>query len=564
MTDELSPNTKAILLLTARIRGADEPSVEPLGAGEYSQLALQLAKSECEPADLLASGARKVLNECGTELDSERLERLLDRWLLLDESVERWRVRDIWVLSRADEAAGYPRRRLKRLGKEMPPVLYGSGDAGILSNGGLAVVGFRNARKALIEYTENVGRLVAEAERGLVSGGARRRVSRAAMRGALDSGGRVVGVLADGLEKVLQEHREALKDGRLVLISPYDPAARFHAGQAMQRNKLIYALSDAALVVDSDYGRGGTWTGAIEQLDKLKLVPVYVRTRGETGKGIEGLRERGAIRWPERATPEDLQGILGAAPGVEGGGDRARAVRIESCKGKAVNGLGDWKTLISPKYWKPGRSEYSLAEFIIDRNRADALQERVAAVLGEPVEFEKGVPKYEVSFDEYRNGHVHDLGLFGTVSGKRLFVGVDAKVDEPFGNFVSEEWAAADKVKKGGKITRKPERIRKLCARFGPGVTEGSGDIRYQLLHGVAGTVDADADLFVFYVIVFRTGLYDAEKGKQNHEDYRRFVKRAGGKPIQTVDDSAEAHVLTVGRKELHIIHEYVDLDRGR
>ena len=568
MTDELSPNTKAILLLTAPLiggRGADRPSVKPLGAVEYRRLARLLWESKRRrPADLLGSDARKVLNECGTRLDSGRLERLLGRGLLLDEAVERWRARDVWVLSRADEAAGYPRPRLKRLEEEMPPVLYGSGDAGILSNGGLAVVGSRNAREELIEYTEDVGRLVAEAGYGLVSGGARG-VDRAAMRGALDSGGRVVGVLADGLEKVLREHREALKDGRLILVSPYDPAARFHVGQAMQRNKLIYALSDAALVVDSDYGKGGTWTGAIEQLDKLKLVQVYVRTRGETGKGLEGLRERGAVPWPEPATPDDLKGILGAAPGVEGGGDRARAVRFESCEGKAVNGLGDWKTLISPKYWKPGRSACSLAEFIVDRNGADALRNRVAAVLGEPVVFDKGVPQQEVCFDEYRNGHVHDLGLFGkTKSGKRLFVGVDAKVDEPFGNFVSEEWAAADKVKKGGKITRKPERIRKLCARFGPGVTEGSNDIRYQLLHGVAGTVDADADLFVFYVVVFRTGLYDAEKGKQNHEDYRRFVERAGGKPIQTGDDSAEAHVLTVGGKKLHAIHEYVDLDRGR
>lgn len=27
----------------------------------------------------------------------------------------------------------------------------------------------------------------------------------------------------------------------------------------MQRNKLIYALADAALVVNSDHGHGGTW-----------------------------------------------------------------------------------------------------------------------------------------------------------------------------------------------------------------------------------------------------------------------------------------------------------------
>ena len=569
MTDKLSPDTRAILLLTAPLNaggGADEPSVKPLETGDYRQLARRLRDSKCRPADLLGSDARKVLNECGTRLDSERLERLLGRRLLLDEAVERWRARDVWVLSGADEDAGYPRRRLKRLGEEMPPVLYGSGDAGILSNGGLAVVGSRNVRKALIEYTENVGRLVAEAERGLVSGGARG-VDRAAMRGALDSGGRVVGVLAHGLENAatLREHREALEDGRLVLVSPYDLATRFYGGQAMRRNKLIYALSDAALVVDSDYWKGGMWTGAIEQLDKLKPVQVYVRTRGETGKGLEGLRERGARPWPEPGTPEALKRILDAAPGVEGGGRRARAVRIESCEGKAVNGLGDWKTLISSEHWKRGRSEYSLAEFIIDRNGADELRERVATVLGEPVEFEKGVPKYEVSFDEYRNGHVHDLGLFGeTKSGKRLFVGVDAKVDEPFDVFVSEKWAAADKKKKSGKITRLPERIRKLCARFGPGVTEGSGDIRYQLLHGVAGTVDAGADLSVFYVVVFRTGLYDAEKGKQNHEDYHRFVKRAGGVPVPTGYDGAKAHVLTVGGKKLHVIHEYFNLDRSR
>jgi DNA processing protein len=62
-------------------------------------------------------------------------------------------------------------------------------------------------------------------------------------------------------------------EGQLVLVSPYDPGAGFNVGNAMQRNKLIYALADAALVVNSDFEKGGTWTGAVEQLDKLKLVP---------------------------------------------------------------------------------------------------------------------------------------------------------------------------------------------------------------------------------------------------------------------------------------------------
>ena len=335
MTFELSANTKAILLLTAPLiagRGKDVPSVKPLGAGEYRRLARRLREMQRRPADLLTPGAREIVSECRIELDSERLERLLGRGFLLAQAVERWRTRAIWVLSRAD--ADYPQRLKQRLGEDAPPVLYGSGDAAVLGAGGLAVVGSRNVHDALIEYTGNVGRLAASARRCLVSGGARG-IDRAAMRGALDAGGRVVGVLADGLEKaaMLREHREALMNKRLVLISPYDPSARFQVGHAMQRNKLIYALSDAALVVNSDYGKGGTWTGAVEQLDKLKLVPVHVRVNGEVGEGLKGLRERGAKPWPEPGTPEALEEILDAASDGGYGGPGQQTLSVNARDG---------------------------------------------------------------------------------------------------------------------------------------------------------------------------------------------------------------------------------------
>ena len=42
--------------------------------------------------------------------------------------------------------------------------------------------------------------------------------------------------------------------GRLVLVSSYDPSARFNVGHAMQRNKAIYALAEAALIVDATVG----------------------------------------------------------------------------------------------------------------------------------------------------------------------------------------------------------------------------------------------------------------------------------------------------------------------
>ena len=310
MTTELSSNAQAILLLTAPlITGRGKPSVEPLTAGEYRRFARRLRELQREPADLLDLDARSLLKECRLDSDPERIERLLGRGFLLSQVVERWRTRAIWVVSRAD--AAYPQRLKKRLGEDAPPIIYGCGDATLLDGGGLAIVGSRNVDDALVEYTEEVGRLTAVARRIVISGSARG-IDQAAMRGALEAGGNVVGILADGLEKaaVRREHREALMDGRLALICPYDPAARFNVGHAMQRNKLIYASADAALVVSSDYGKGGTWTGAIEQLDKLKLVPVHVRADGDVGKGLDELRKRGAMPWPNPQTGEDLEVIL--------------------------------------------------------------------------------------------------------------------------------------------------------------------------------------------------------------------------------------------------------------
>ncbi len=317
MNNQLSTNTKAILLLTAPlIVGRREASERPLSAGEYKRLARRLWEKRRQPADLLERGADRILGECRLDLDGARLERLIHRGFLLSQAVERWQARAIWVVSRAD--AGYPQRLKKRLGDDAPPVLYGCGDAAIHDSGGLAVVGSRHVDDALIEYTERVGGLAASARRTLVSGGARG-IDQAAMRGALQQGGRALGILANGLERaaLMREHRKFLMDGRLALISPYDPSARFHVGHAMQRNKLIYALADAALVVSSDRGKGGTWTGAVEQLDKRKLVPVYTRATGEVGDGLRALRHKGARAWPDPGTPDELRHVLDDPPPPE-------------------------------------------------------------------------------------------------------------------------------------------------------------------------------------------------------------------------------------------------------
>ena len=303
MTPVLSPNTQAILLLTAPLiagRGAASPDL--LSPGEYKRLARHLREIQHQPADLVSQDATEILRACQPVIDESRLQKLLGRGFLLSQVIERWQARAIWVVSRAD--ADYPRRLKARLREDSPAVLYGCGDMRLLDSGGLAVVGSRHVDDSLIDYTMAVGRLTARAGKMLVSGGAKG-IDQAAMRGALEAGGSVCGILADSLEKTTmnREHRNLLLDGQLVLISPYDPSAGFNVGHAMQRNKLIYALADASLVVSSDLNKGGTWAGAIEQLDKLQFVPVFVRSTGASSAGMDGLRNKGALPWPN---PQDV------------------------------------------------------------------------------------------------------------------------------------------------------------------------------------------------------------------------------------------------------------------
>lgn len=310
MTPAISPNTQAILLLTAPlIAGRGTLSPDLLSPGEYKRLARHLREMQRQPADLLSQDAADLLSACQPVIDKSRLQRLLGRGFLLSQVIERWQARAIWVVSRAD--ADYPRRMKTRLREDAPAVLYGCGDISLLETGGLAVIGSRHVDDTLIDYTMAVGRLAARAGRTLVSGGAKG-IDQAAMRGALEAGGKASGVLADSLEKTVmnREHRNLLIDGQLTLISPYDPGAGFNVGNAMQRNKLIYTLADASLVVSSDLNKGGTWAGATEQLDKLKFVPVFVRSTGELSAGLDALRNKGAIPWPNPQDADAFEAVF--------------------------------------------------------------------------------------------------------------------------------------------------------------------------------------------------------------------------------------------------------------
>lgn len=291
----VSADGQAIALACSTLATKGDPSLKPLPPTEWHALSLSLRAAEMRPRDLTGLGAGEIRDALDVDQDlAERLAALLARGGQLGLEVERLSNLGIWVLTRADEA--YPTNLKQRLGRTAPPVLFGAGPQSGLQLPALAVVGSRDVDVDGLEWAGSLGRRCAEQGLAIVSGAARG-VDAAAMEGALARGGAAIGVTVDPLERLVRrrELRTSIADELLTLVTPFNPAARWHAGNAMRRNRLIYALAQAAVVVASSAEKGGTRAGALENL-KAGWVPLHVRDDGSSGN--TRLIEAGGIPLP--------------------------------------------------------------------------------------------------------------------------------------------------------------------------------------------------------------------------------------------------------------------------
>ena len=179
-----------------------------------------------------------------------------------------------------------------------------------LNTPGVGVVGSRNVSEAGATIAERVARCAVDLNLPLVSGGARG-VDQLAMNAAFEAGGAVVGILAESLTHKVKhpDVRKAIYDGDTLMCTPYGPNVPFNVGNAMGRNKLIYAQTTLTVVVASDHGSGGTWTGATEALKNNYGQIAVWRGDGE-GPGNEPLQERGAT---PLSNPDGIQALLHAS-----------------------------------------------------------------------------------------------------------------------------------------------------------------------------------------------------------------------------------------------------------
>ncbi len=299
--DICSPDSKVILLLCSAMGRPRDQDPRPLSPREYSRATAWLKARNLRPQDL-PGAAEKIMHDPVPGLDAGRLQALLARQGDLETWLSWLQQHSLWVTGRS--GPGYPSLLEQRMGLLAPPLLHGCGEPALLDRGGLAVVGARDAEESKLAFSRKMSARCASEGIQIISGCARG-VDRAAMLGALEAGGSVVGILPGNLHHAARSRlwKEYLASGRLALVTPFEPDAGFSTGTAMGRNRFIYFLGDWALVVDAAAGQGGTWTGAMQALEGGR-VPLFVYMDEGALNGNRLLEGRGAL--PLAST--DLQG----------------------------------------------------------------------------------------------------------------------------------------------------------------------------------------------------------------------------------------------------------------
>lgn len=267
--------------------------ISPLEPKEYSTFAAELGKKQINPEDLLSFSRQDFLQKLNlTENQAERILRLMDRSGSLSFEISKYEGMGISLLTRADPT--YPKKLKTKLKKTCPPLFYTAGDLSLLEREAIGYVGSRSISDNDIAFARATVRKTVEKGYAVVSGGAKGSDS-VAEEEALTAGGAATAFLSDSLLRKIRNKKtiQAVQQGSLVLLSVVKPDAGFNTGIAMMRNKYIYAQSEATIVIKADYEKGGTWNGAIENLNNKWALPLCWNHISYPGN--KALIEKGSI-----------------------------------------------------------------------------------------------------------------------------------------------------------------------------------------------------------------------------------------------------------------------------
>lgn len=226
---------------------------------------------------------------------------LLEDGQLLDYYCRQGKKWDCYPISRVSDA--YPQRLYRALGMESPGCLWYKGDPSILQMPAISLVGSRDLAPDNQRFAREIGRQAALQGYALVSGNARG-ADREAQNACLQSGGKVISVVAD----TLAQHRQ---QENILYISEDDFDAEFSAARALSRNRVIHALGEKTFVAQCGYQTGGTWDGTVKNL-RFGLSPVFCYADGSPAQHL--LTDMGA----ELVQMEQLMNIKALRKAVAG------------------------------------------------------------------------------------------------------------------------------------------------------------------------------------------------------------------------------------------------------
>lgn len=286
----MNDNASMIVVLCSHLC-AD--TCRPLEPSEWTKLADTMIAQNLQPKDIPDFSDDDMKHYFGYGISEiERIKKLLDRAGSLSFELEKLSSMGIRTLTRADK--GYPKVLKTKLKGGCPPLLYFAGELELLNRRTVGFVGSRTVGDEDAIFTERTVGKINQRGFGVVSGGAKG-IDSIASAASLSNGSFCIEYISDSFVRKIKKNDviSAIQDKRLLLMSIAKPDAGFNAGMAMQRNKYIYAQSEATVVVKSDYNKGGTWSGANEALKK-EYCPILCRNRKEY-QGNIGLIKLGAV-----------------------------------------------------------------------------------------------------------------------------------------------------------------------------------------------------------------------------------------------------------------------------
>lgn len=260
----MNPNANAILTLCSHLCVCE--GVVPLEPKEYSEFAQKLMAAGKKPGSLFEMSGSDICELMNADEGfAVRILRLIDRNASLCFELEKLSAMGIEAVTRAE--GRYPAALKKKLSGNCPPIFYYAGDMSLLNRRVIGFAGARTVEQQDIDFTMNTVRKIVSIGYGVVSGGAKG-IDAVAGTESILSGSFSIEYLSDSMLRKMRssETVKKIQNGDLLLLSVVKPDAGFHVGIAMMRNHYIYAQSEATVVVRSDLNKGGTWTGAMENI----------------------------------------------------------------------------------------------------------------------------------------------------------------------------------------------------------------------------------------------------------------------------------------------------------